>query len=264
MIESLRAEIEKSLAKLTQDIHKQPLETLMEALEEAYEKALVADYLEKRMSRRNKLQQRIISKIEEATAGESAPEMLDEVVVAAPSEVSKQAINLNPEIKVLAVPDGPPPMPNHDMEQEPEAEVSVAPPAPKPEPVAATPPPAPVKVAAPAAEAQFVIKETPKPAAEQKTSIAEKAQSQPSQKSLHTKLASKNLSFGLNDRIAYVKHLFEGNTEDFNRVVSQLSTFEDWAETETFLAEMVKPDFDWSGKEEYEERFLNQIKARFE
>ena len=31
-----------------------------------------------------------------------------------------------------------------------------------------------------------------------------------------------------------------------------------------FIADMVKPDFDWSGKEEYEARFLNQIKARFE
>ena len=263
MIESLRAEIEKSLAKLTQDIHKQPLETLIEALEEAYEKALVADYLEKRMSRRNKLQQRIISKIEEATAGESAPEMLDEVVVEAPKAAAPSASNYSPEIKVLAVPDGPPPMPNHDMEQEPEPK-PVAPPEPKPEPVAATPPPAPVKVAAPVAQPQFVIKETPKAPVEQKTSIAEKAQSQPTQKSLHTKLASKNLSFGLNDRIAYVKHLFEGSTEDFNRVVSQLSTFEDWAETETFIDEMVKPDFDWSGKEEYEARFLNQIKARFE
>jgi len=264
MIESLRAEIEKSLAKLTQDISKQPLETLIEALEEAYEKALVADYLEKRMARRNKLQQRIISSIEDATAGDSAPEMLNEVEVAAPSEVSQRDINLSPEIKVLAVPDGPPPMPNQEMEQEPEVEVNVAPPAPKPEPVVATPPPTPVKVAEPVAAPKIVVKETPKPAAEQKTSIAEKAQAQPAQKSLHTKLASKNLSFGLNDRIAYVKHLFEGSTEDFNRVVSQLSTFEDWDETETFIAEMVKPDFDWSGKEEYEARFLNQIKARFE
>jgi hypothetical protein len=255
MIESLRAEIEKSLAKLTQDISKQPLETLIEALEEAYEKALVADYLEKRMSRRNKLQQRIISKIEEATAGESAPEMLDEVVVEAPKAAAPSASNYSPEIKVVAVPDGPPPMPNHEMEQEPEVKVDVATPAPKAAPVIATPPPAPVKVAAPVT--------APKAAAPQ-TSIADKAQSQPAQKSLHTKLASKNLSFGLNDRIAYVKHLFEGSTEDFNRVVSQLSTFEDWAETETFIDEMVKPDFDWSGKEEYEERFLNQIKARFE
>ena len=246
MIESLRAEIEKSLAKLTQDISKQPLETLIEALEEAYEKALVADYLEKRMTRRNKLQKRVISKIDDAISDESTPEVLEEVVVEAPKAVAPSPSNYSPEIKVVAVPDGPPPMPNHEMEQEPEVKVDVATPAPKA---------APVKVAAPVT--------APKAAAPQ-TSIADKAQSQPAQKSLHSKLASKNLSFGLNDRIAYVKHLFEGSTEDFNRVVSQLSTFEDWAETETFIDEMVKPDFDWSGKEEYEARFLNQIKARFE
>ena len=260
MIESLRAEIEKSLTNLAQLNNNQPLETLIEALEDVYEKALVADYLEKRMTRRNALQRRVISRMEDATAGESAPIVLEEVVVEAPKQAAPQPVILTPEIKVLAAPDGPPPMPNHDMDQEPEAEfeieeeVKIAPPAPKPAPVVATPPPV----------TKIVIKETPKPAPVATISISEKAQTQSAPKSLHSKLASKNLSFGLNDRIAFVKHLFEGSTEDFNRVVSQLSTFEDWAESENFIANMVKPDFDWSKEEEYETRFLNHVKARFE
>ena len=43
-------------------------------------------------------------------------------------------------------------------------------------------------------------------------------------KSLNDRLLA-NIQIGLNDRIAFVKNLFEWNQEDFNRVVSQLNTF---------------------------------------
>jgi CRISPR/Cas system CMR-associated protein Cmr5 small subunit len=104
----------------------------------------------------------------------------------------------------------------------------------------------------------------PVPAPKVASTIAEKAQSSPKKASLHEKLASKTLNFGLNDRIAFVKHLFEGNTDDFNRVVGQLNTFESWEEAENFVTEMVKPDYNWNGKEEYEGRFLASVKAKFD
>lgn len=71
------------------------------------------------------------------------------------------------------------------------------------------------------------------------------------------------IQIGLNDRIAFVKHLFDGNQTDFNRVVSQLNTFKTEREAKNFISKMVKPDYDWSTKEEYEIRFIEIIERRF-
>ena len=43
-------------------------------------------------------------------------------------------------------------------------------------------------------------------------------------KSLNDKFLG-DIKIGLNDRIAFVKHLFDESQEDFNRVISQLNTF---------------------------------------
>src|SRR5690606_36245442 len=37
---------------------------------------------------------------------------------------------------------------------------------------------------------------------------------------------SKGITIGLNDRIAFMKHLFGNSSEDYNRVLSQLITFD--------------------------------------
>ncbi|MDR6844867.1 hypothetical protein [Flavobacterium granuli] len=80
---------------------------------------------------------------------------------------------------------------------------------------------------------------------------------------LNDKLA-KEINIGLNDRIAFVKHLFGGNNEDYNRVVNQLITFDTFTETKTFIDEMVKPDYNnWDGKEDYEHRFMEIIEKKF-
>ncbi len=85
----------------------------------------------------------------------------------------------------------------------------------------------------------------------------------PKGSSLNQRLAKGSLNFGLNDRIAFVKHLFGDNMNDFNRVVSQLNTFEDFEEAEHFIEQMVKPDYDWQQKEAYEMRFMNRLRQRF-
>ncbi len=86
---------------------------------------------------------------------------------------------------------------------------------------------------------------------------------EPQRKSLNDKLVHSNLQIGLNDRIAFVKHLFEGSQEDFNRVVSQLNSFKTEKDANKFLNKTVKPDYDWNGKEAYEERFVTLITRKF-
>jgi len=72
-----------------------------------------------------------------------------------------------------------------------------------------------------------------------------------------------NLQIGLNDRIAFVKHLFNGSQEDFNRVVSQLNSFKTEKEANKFIKKMVKPDYSWAAQEEYETRFMEIVARRF-
>lgn len=81
-------------------------------------------------------------------------------------------------------------------------------------------------------------------------------------KSLNDKLQG-DIQIGLNDRIAFVKNLFGGSQEDFNRVVSQLNTFKTEKEAKKFISKMVKPDYDWTEKEEFEERFMNIVERKF-
>ncbi len=81
--------------------------------------------------------------------------------------------------------------------------------------------------------------------------------------SLNDKLMQSNIQVGLNDRIAFVKHLFNHSQADFNRVLSQLNSLKTEKEAKNFISKMVKPDYDWSGKDEYEERLIALIERRF-
>lgn len=75
---------------------------------------------------------------------------------------------------------------------------------------------------------------------------------------------SKGITIGLNDRIAFMKHLFNNSSEDYNRVLSQLITIDTLEEARSFIDTMVKPDYNnWEGKDEYEQRFMEIIEKKF-
>ena len=74
---------------------------------------------------------------------------------------------------------------------------------------------------------------------------------------------TKNIQIGLNDRIAFVKNLFDGSQEDFNRVLSQLNSFKTEKEAIKFINKMVKPDYNWDEQEEFETRFMEIIQRKF-
>jgi hypothetical protein len=114
-----------------------------------------------------------------------------------------------------------------------------------------------------------IVIETPKevvPAEEPKlenvpAESTEKAE--PKTVSLNDKLA-KGINIDLNDRLAFIKHLFGNSSEDYNRVLSQLITFDTFYETRDFVQEMVKPDYNnWEGKQDYEDRFMDIIEKKF-
>lgn len=72
------------------------------------------------------------------------------------------------------------------------------------------------------------------------------------------------ISVGLNDRIGFEKHLFNGSSEDLNRVLSQLNTVNSFEEAVSFIEDLVKPDYNnWEGKETYATRFMELVEKRF-
>ena len=84
-------------------------------------------------------------------------------------------------------------------------------------------------------------------------------------KSLNEQLKNGGLNIGLNDKIAFIKHLFDGKNEDYERVVSQIKTMNSYDDVLKLINTMVKPDYNnWSGKEEYEERFMAIIERKFQ
>ena len=75
---------------------------------------------------------------------------------------------------------------------------------------------------------------------------------------------TKGITIGLNDRVGFVNHLFGGSNEDFNRVLSQLNTFDTFQDAKNFIEDLVKPDYnEWKGKEDFQERFLEVVENKF-
>ena len=83
-------------------------------------------------------------------------------------------------------------------------------------------------------------------------------------RSLNDKL-NQGLQIGLNDRLAFTKHLFDNQTEDYTRVLSQISTMKSYDEAANFISSKIKPDYDhWNSKEEYSRRFMIIIEKSFQ
>lgn len=83
-------------------------------------------------------------------------------------------------------------------------------------------------------------------------------------KSLNDKLKGVGLVIGLNDKIAFIKHLFNGKSEDYERVLSQINTSSTFKEVINLVQNIIKPEYkNWKGKEEYEARFMELVESKF-
>ncbi len=103
----------------------------------------------------------------------------------------------------------------------------------------------------------------PKVLEEEVKATIEKVVHEPKISSLNDRL-NKTISFGLNDRIGFEKKLFGGSSDDFNRVISQLNTFDSFEEAKSFVLDFVKPDYNnWEGCEEFEARFMEIVEKKF-
>ena len=81
--------------------------------------------------------------------------------------------------------------------------------------------------------------------------------------SLNDRLSQSQIQIGLNDRIAFVKHLFNNSQSDFNRVLSQLNSFDNEEEALRFINNTVMPEYKWAEDSEYVERLINLVSRKF-
>jgi len=99
---------------------------------------------------------------------------------------------------------------------------------------------------------------------EAKQTVAEEVKEEPKSDAFN-EMTTKSIAIGLNDRIGFVQHLFNDSNEDFNRVISQLNTFDTFEEAKNFINEMVLPDYNyWVGEEDYIERFMEIVEKKFQ
>jgi hypothetical protein len=83
------------------------------------------------------------------------------------------------------------------------------------------------------------------------------------QLSLNDKLLNSSIQIGLNDRIAFVNNLFNFSQSEFNKVLSRLNDCKNKQEALNYIHYTVKPNYDWNGKEELEERLILIIERKF-
>ena len=86
---------------------------------------------------------------------------------------------------------------------------------------------------------------------------------EPKQLSLNDKLVGSSIQVGLNDRIAFVNKLFSFSQSDFNKVLSRLNECSTKEEALKYFKYQVKPNYNWKGKEDLEDRFVILIERKF-
>ncbi|WP_339697646.1 hypothetical protein [uncultured Marixanthomonas sp.] len=94
--------------------------------------------------------------------------------------------------------------------------------------------------------------------------VAELANTKEARQRSLNESVNKGLQIGLNDRLAFIKHLFNDDANDYTRVLSQINTMKSYDEAEAFIKGKIKPDYNyWLNKEEYAERFMTVVEKNF-
>lgn len=74
----------------------------------------------------------------------------------------------------------------------------------------------------------------------------------------------KEMNIGLNDKIAFIKHLFDGKNEAYDEAVAAINAKDSFADAESFIKITLKPKYNyWLGKEDYADRFMEIVESRF-
>jgi len=74
----------------------------------------------------------------------------------------------------------------------------------------------------------------------------------------------KHINIGLNDKIAFIRHLFNNDSMTYNKVIEHLNEFDSYEDALKYINEEIKPKYNnWDGKDEYEFRLIQLLELKF-
>ena len=92
----------------------------------------------------------------------------------------------------------------------------------------------------------------------------EKTHTNQNRKTLHDQLKESKFAIGLNDKLAFITHLFDGKMEDYECALSQLNTLDSFELARDFIQNKIKTEYsNWVDKSDIENRFLEIIETKF-
>jgi len=75
---------------------------------------------------------------------------------------------------------------------------------------------------------------------------------------------SKDISIGLNDRIAFINNLFDGDAKAFNETIDKLNNCHSYENALQLIYNDIKPKYNnWDNKDQYEFRLLQLLELKF-
>lgn len=76
--------------------------------------------------------------------------------------------------------------------------------------------------------------------------------------------AGNGMQIGLNDRLAYIKHLFSGDEKRYEETLQKIDAMQSYAQAETHIKTKVKPNHNfWLQKDLFAARFMATIEKKF-
>ncbi len=76
--------------------------------------------------------------------------------------------------------------------------------------------------------------------------------------------SNKDMSIGLNDRIAFISNLFDGNGSEYNAAIDKLNQCNRYESALKVIYNEIKPKYNnWEGKDQYEFRLLQLLELKF-
>lgn len=106
-------------------------------------------------------------------------------------------------------------------------------------------------------KAEIVPESTPEPVQQSVKKAVEKTPITPNKK-------VKNMSIGLNDRIAFINNLFDGDSFAYTQYIDKLNAFDDYESALRYINDQIKPYYNnWQDKDEYEFRFIQLLELKF-
>ncbi len=78
------------------------------------------------------------------------------------------------------------------------------------------------------------------------------------------KISGKKMNIGLNDRIAFINNLFNGDQQAYADTIEKLNNFDSYEAALSYIYKEVKPRYNqWEAKDEYEFRLIQLLELKF-